>query len=84
MLPGSIKNTNIGLGLGLLASFTGRAMVNNGYGLGVVVAVLGAIIFIWGCSEYAKGKGYSPWLGALGLLSIIGLIILVLLKDKHK
>jgi hypothetical protein len=30
------------------------------------------------------GKGYSQFLGILGFLSCIGLVILVVLPDKHK
>jgi hypothetical protein len=45
---------------------------------------VGFIFFIWGCSSYAQGKGYSQWIGALGLLSIFGLVVLAVLPDKHK
>ena len=34
--------------------------------------------------SYCEGKGYSKWLGLLGLLSIIGLLVLVFLPDRHK
>lgn len=44
----------------------------------------GAISFIWGCAQYAKGKGYSTYWGALGLLWILGLLVLIFLPDKNK
>gem|GEM_PF-2104358 len=45
---------------------------------------LSYLSFILACVHYAKGKGYSGWLGALGLASIPGLIVLVVLPDKTK
>lgn len=88
MLKECKANTNIGVGLGIVAQIAGRAMSSpadaSGGLLGPLLLVAGAVLFIWGCMQYAKGKGYSGWLGLLGLLSIIGLLVLVLLKDKHK
>jgi hypothetical protein len=52
--------------------------------LGLLAIIVGFLFFMWGCSSYAQGKGYSQWFGALGLFSIFGLIVLVLLPDKHK
>ncbi len=37
-----------------------------------------------GCIKYAHSKGYSTIVGLLGLLSIFGLLILVLLPNKWK
>ena len=34
--------------------------------------------------NYAAGKGHSKLLGLLGLLSCIGLLILIFLPDRHK
>ena len=42
------------------------------------------VLFIFGCCLYAKGKGYHPAFGLLGLLHLPGLIILVLFPDKHR
>ena len=52
--------------------------------VGAIIALVGAVFFIWGCMNYAVGKGYSKFLGLLGLLSCIGLVVLVLLPDKNK
>ena len=85
MLPEFKRNTNIGVGIGLLLQIGGRVLLRSGFGvLGLLVIAIGFAAFIWGCGQYAKAKGYSPWLGALGFLSIIGLIVLVLFPDKHK
>jgi TRAP-type C4-dicarboxylate transport system permease small subunit len=88
MLPEKKTNTNIGVGIGLLLQVIGRvlaAFVGGPVGiLGVILALAGLILFIWGCMNYAEGKGYSKWLGLLGLLSCIGLLVLVVLPDKNK
>jgi hypothetical protein len=49
-----------------------------------VLILGGLVLFIWGCTSYSKGKGYHLGWGFLGLLSLLGLIILALLPDKHK
>jgi hypothetical protein len=82
------RRTNIGVGAGLALQIIGRLlMTGSGSGqilLGFLVVLAGAVAFIWGCAQYAIAKGHSAWFGALGLLSIIGLIILVFLPDRHK
>ena len=52
--------------------------------IGLAIRGIGSILFIIGCCFYAKGKGYNGAWGLLGLLSLIGLLILVCMKDKHK
>lgn len=41
-------------------------------------------LFIWGCYNWAKGKGYHGAWGLLGIFSIFGFIILAFFPDKHK
>ena len=88
MLPEKKTNTNIGVGIGLLLQVIGRCLATFVGGpvgiLGAILALAGLILFIWGCMNYAEGKGYSKWLGLLGLLSCIGLLVLVVLPDKNK
>jgi len=85
MLPEQKKNTNILVGLGLIGQIMGRSMASGSSpGLGLIILLAAAVVFIWGCCEYAFGKGYSRWMGALGLLSLIGLIVLAVLPDRHK
>jgi hypothetical protein len=48
------------------------------------MAWVGLVLWIWGCVNYAEGKGYSKWFGLLGLLSFIGLAILVIMHDRNK
>jgi len=85
VLPEPKRNTNIGVGIGIVLQIAGRVLSNDGMnGIGSIVILAGFVLFIWGCGQYAKGKGYSPWFGLLGLLSIVGLIVLVFFKDKHQ
>jgi uncharacterized membrane protein len=82
MLPENKTKTNIGVGLGILLQILGRFVV--GGLLGLILILVGLVLFIWGCMNYAVGKGHSKWFGLLGLLSCIGLIILIFLPDHHK
>lgn len=87
MLPEKKTNTNIGVGVGILLQIIGRVMMMQGDSMatiGLLVSLVGTGAFIWGCINYAQGKGY-PWaLGLLGLLSCLGLIVLVVIPDKNK
>ena len=86
MLPEYKTKTNIGIGLGILLQLLGRFVTRNEATalIGLILAIVGLVFFIWGCMNYAAGKGHSKWLGLLGLLSCIGLLILVFLPDRHK
>ena len=84
MLAEKKRDTNIGVGVGILLQLIGRVMQFQGAaGLGFVLVLAGLALFVWGCVNYCQGKGYPAWLGLLGLLSIIGLIVLFLLPDRH-
>ena len=86
------KRTNIGVGLGLLLQLVGNVCLGpegaepsvNLSIVGMALGLAGFVLFIWGCLSYSKGKGYHPGWGFLGLLSFFGLIILVLMPDRHK
>jgi hypothetical protein len=87
MLPEKKTKTNIGVGIGIILQIAGRALgitSESGALLGLIMVVVGAVFFIWGCMNYAEGKGHSKWFGLLGLLSCIGLIILIFMPDHHK
>lgn len=82
MLPGSKSKTNIGILLGIIVMAVG--VFGRIPHAGWIFNLAGTILFIWGCSWYARGKGYHGAMGFLGLLNILGLIILACLPDKHK
>ena len=87
MLAEYKSKTNIGIAIGLILEIVGnvvRMQMPNLAMVGAIIALVGAVFFIWGCMNYAVGKGYSQFLGLLGLFSCIGLIVLVLLPDKNK
>lgn len=79
--------TNIGVGIGILFQVAGRVLISVDSELAplaMIFILLGAIFFIWGCMNYAKGKGHSKWMGLLGFLSCLGLLILIALPDHYK
>jgi hypothetical protein len=87
MLQDKKTKTNIGVGLGILIQLLHVVLVGEGYispNLGLIIEIVGLVFFTWGCMNYAEGKGHSKWLGLLGLLSCIGLVILIFLPDRNK
>ncbi len=87
MLPENRTKTNIGVGIGIILQVVGRLLAMHNPDLALIALVLtlaGLVFFVWGCMNYAEGKGHSKWLGLLGLLSCIGLIVLVFLPDRNK
>ena len=86
MLPEYKNKTNAGVGFGWAVMIVGNLLLRNAslLWLGIVVFTLGFAAFIWGCVQYAKGKGHSGYWGALGALWILGLLVLLFLPDRHK
>lgn len=78
--------TNLFILLGMVVQFGGAILVSamEVDGLDVLFRIVGAILFVTGCCYYAKGKGYHAAWGLLGLLSLIGLLVLICMRDKHK
>lgn len=78
--------TNLLILLGLAVQFGGAVIASavGADGLSILFRIGGAILFVSGCCYYAKGKGYHVAWGLLGLLSLIGLLVLVCLRDKNK
>ena len=82
MLQEYKSKTNLFILLGIIAQVIGTKVV--GQGIGSLITLVGLVLFIIGCSYYAKGKGHHGAWGFLGLLSLIGLLVLVCMSDKHK
>jgi len=75
----------VGIIIGFIVQLVGRGIANSsdqGAIVGSIIGLGGLLVFLWGCMNFAEVKGYSKWLGLLGLLSCIGLIVLILLPDK--
>ena len=75
------SKTNAFILLGIIVQVIG---VIVGQDIGIFIRLIGSVLLIIGCCYYAKGKGYHGAWGLLGLLNIIGLIILICMKDKEK
>jgi len=90
MLAEYKRKANIGVGIGLVLQIMGNILigpkeaVGSAPLVGLIALMAGPVFFIWGCMSYSKGKGHHSAWGLLGLLSIIGLIVLALFRDKHK
>ena len=87
MLPEKRTNTNVGVGVGIFLQLAGFFFAQTGDTaaiLGLVLILASIPVFIWGCMNYAEGKGHSKWVGLVGLAGIIGLIVLVLLPDQSR
>ena len=80
MLQEYKTKTNLFILLGIIAQVVGKMMSQD---IGSLIALAGVVLFIIGCSYYAKGKGHHGAWGLLGLLSIVGLLVLVCMRDKH-
>ena len=48
-----------------------------------LVAYVGLVLWVRGCGCYAVAKGYSRWLGLVGVLGPVGLGIAALLPARH-
>jgi len=87
MLPDKKMKTNIGVGTGFILQLGGFALCTFGEigAIAGLLLILGSVpVFIWGCMNYAEGKGHSKWVGLVGLAGLIGLIVLAILPDQHK
>jgi len=87
MRSSKVVNTNIGVGVGIVLQIIGKGLAAADHNLvpfAFIFVLVGAVFFIWGCMNYAEGKGHSKWLGLLGLFSCLGLIVLILLPDNYK
>ncbi len=89
MLEEKKRAANIGIGGGILLEVVavGGLTLTNSLAaalLALLLILVSAVLFAWGCWSYAQGKGYPGALGLIGLTGLIGLIVLVVLPDKLK
>lgn len=86
MLPEYRRKTNIGIGIGLVlqvAAFFWLQTRGTTAVFGLVLILISVPMFIWGCVNYAEGKGHSKWVGLVGLAGIIGMMVLIILPDQN-
>lgn len=90
MLAGSSEaaSDRIWGGIGLVFLARGAAFVGHWVGLERWVAaspllVCALVVYLSGCVAWARGKGYPGYVGAVGVLWLIGLLVLFLLPDRH-
>jgi hypothetical protein len=78
---------NVGIVLGFATMLFGSGLTRQGpdYALaGMSVFIVGWLLLIYGCVNYAKWKDYSYWVGALGYLLLPGLLVLAMLPNRRK
>ena len=76
------KNANALMYVGFGLQYIGTGF-QPGFNLGLLCIAIGSLFFLWGSIRFSKIKGYPTWLGALlGLTSILGFIILLLMPDR--
>ena len=83
MLSQYKSKTNLYIGIGLVLQIAQMVFFGDSL-LGLLSVLVGWVLFIIGCCCYSKGKGHSAAWGLLGLLSLIGLVLLVMFPDKNK
>ena len=71
MIPAYKKKTNLGIGTFLVAAVIGLAFSKIPPALEGAAGIVAVIGWFYGLAMYAKGKGYSGWLSALGIWSIL-------------
>ena len=85
MRSGTARRVNLGIVASIGVSIPAYyAQQSHELGLQILAIPFGLVatgLWFWACGQYVIGKGRSPWLALLGLLSCIGLLVLVLIPD---
>jgi hypothetical protein len=77
----------VGIILGFIVHVIAGAIAQTskeGQVIGLVIGIGALALFVWGCMNLALAKGYSKWVGLLGILTCIGFIILILMPDRSR
>ncbi|MHB9133733.1 MAG: hypothetical protein ACYDBB_21935 [Armatimonadota bacterium] len=82
--PGAIFGIVVGLTTQLISVISLRVYHFMPPTISTAIYFCGWFLLIWGCAAYARGKGYTPLLAALGLLSFIGPLLIALLPDRRR
>lgn len=76
---------SLGIGTGLLLHVAGfnSFMFHGPMLLTGALWTLATVALTFGCANYAKGKGFSWWLGLTALIPPVGVVLVSLLPDRH-
>lgn len=77
---------SLGIGTGILlhvAAFN-CFIFNAPHPLTIGLVALATAALTFGCTNYAHGKGFSPWLGASALIPPLGIVVVSILPDRCK
>jgi hypothetical protein len=73
----------MGLGVGLALTVLGAVLRAVEVPWWRVIGFASVIVFIKGCANYARAKGYSRAWGAAGVFGLIGALVVLLLPDRN-
>jgi hypothetical protein len=71
--------------LWVVLNFIARVLIPEGSVVALFLMpfwLVALVLWVIGCMRYAQSKGYSSLYGFLGILTICGLLVLVLLPNK--
>lgn len=76
---------NLGIGIGVLLSLPALLLVllQKAPTIVFLLLLVSIAFFCWGCSGYARAKGYHWLLGLLAIIPPVGLLVLLLLPDRR-
>jgi Dolichyl-phosphate-mannose-protein mannosyltransferase len=75
------KKSIISIGLAVLLMVQGFLLQAAQSEVGLMVRIIGGILWIWGIANYAEAKGYSIFFGAFLSLTLIGVVVLPVLPE---
>jgi hypothetical protein len=83
MIESKKNQAALGIVGGLVVAMAGSPMHLDGP-LRVVWTSVGVCLYAWGAMSLAEAKGYSRWWGLLALVTIVGMLVLVFMPDRHR
>ncbi|MBM7846199.1 hypothetical protein [Herpetosiphon giganteus] len=83
------RRSNIAFGLCIVGSIIGGFLLNNNRieperTLSLIAFALAGIAWVTAWCFSTKSKGYSPWLGLVSILGVLGMIVLMVIPNRNK
>ncbi|KPL90417.1 hypothetical protein [Herpetosiphon geysericola] len=83
------RRSNIAFGLCIVAIIIGGLLLNTNAGssdpiVSSIFFVLGTVAWVTAWCFSTKSKGYSPWLGLISILGVLGMIVLMIIPNRNK